>query len=317
MLSKCQKCSTETPIKNKTGLCFDCWSDQQRSFLENKTIIETKYDNSGQANQFARIRNSARKKAVKFIKPQACLVCGYETFIEVCHIKSITSFPDTALVGEVNDLNNLIFLCPNHHKEFDSGLLAIVKNDQIYKSDIPGKALHNRCVECNIIISKKAKRCVECSNKHKKHPLTKNRTTHIEWPQDEVLQGMVWEKSLKAVGRELGVTGNSVKDRCRRQGIECPPKDYFWMKSKNKENVSKKIKCMDCENLIHKRSKRCLDCSSKNRTKIIWPCDEQLLDLVWTYPRTKLAELLGVSDNAIKKHCLKRNIDLPSANHWK
>ncbi len=67
----------------------------------------------------SRIRNLARKIYKQSDKPQCCIVCGYSNHFEVCHIKPISSFPDTATISEINDIDNLIALCPNHHWELD------------------------------------------------------------------------------------------------------------------------------------------------------------------------------------------------------
>jgi len=54
-----------------------------------------------------------------------CCVCGYDKHIEVCHIKSVSSFGDNDLITDINSINNLIGLCPNHHWEFDNGLINL------------------------------------------------------------------------------------------------------------------------------------------------------------------------------------------------
>lgn len=55
---------------------------------------------------------------------KCCAVCGYDKIIEVCHLKPLSSFNENALMGEVNHKDNLKYLCPNHHAEFDKGLLS-------------------------------------------------------------------------------------------------------------------------------------------------------------------------------------------------
>lgn len=71
----------------------------------------------------ATVRQRARAK----FKQQAalgCEICKYAKHVEICHIKGVTTFPDTALIDEeVNAPTNVRFLCPNHHWEFDHGLL--------------------------------------------------------------------------------------------------------------------------------------------------------------------------------------------------
>lgn len=54
-----------------------------------------------------------------------CKVCGYDKHVEICHIKAIADFPPEAKLKEVNDLTNLIGLCPNHHWELDHELLVL------------------------------------------------------------------------------------------------------------------------------------------------------------------------------------------------
>jgi predicted restriction endonuclease len=58
-------------------------------------------------------------------KDKKCKVCNYEKHIEVCHIKPVSDFNDNTLITDINDLNNLVALCPNHHWEFDAGIIKI------------------------------------------------------------------------------------------------------------------------------------------------------------------------------------------------
>ena len=57
--------------------------------------------------------------------PSRCEVCGYEKFIEICHIRAVADFPAEATLEEINARDNLIALCPNCHRELDSGLLRL------------------------------------------------------------------------------------------------------------------------------------------------------------------------------------------------
>jgi predicted restriction endonuclease len=47
--------------------------------------------------------------------------------VEVAHIKAVSNFSEDSLISEINDISNLIGLCPNHHWEYDNGLLDISK----------------------------------------------------------------------------------------------------------------------------------------------------------------------------------------------
>lgn len=55
-----------------------------------------------------------------------CHICSYNFHIEICHIKSVSSFPDLSKLYEINHITNLIGLCPNHHTEFDKGRFCII-----------------------------------------------------------------------------------------------------------------------------------------------------------------------------------------------
>ena len=50
--------------------------------------------------------------------------------------------------------------------------------------------------------------------------------------------------------------------------------------------------------------------------KINWPSDDELQKLVWQIPTTKIATQLGVSDSAISKRCVKKNISKPPIGYW-
>ena len=59
-------------------------------------------------------------------KSKCCFYCGYDKHYEVAHKKSVSDFDDKSkIVDEINDVENLIALCPTHHWEFDNGFLKI------------------------------------------------------------------------------------------------------------------------------------------------------------------------------------------------
>ncbi len=78
------------------------------------------------------IARSSIQKHARFIyklsdKPKQCFKCGYDKHYEVCHKKPVAKFDDSAIVNEdINNINNLLALCPTHHWEFDNGIFKIV-----------------------------------------------------------------------------------------------------------------------------------------------------------------------------------------------
>ena len=80
---------------------------------------------SGDANwQKARatITKHARRVAGYHGLLAQCCRCGYSKHVETCHVIGVMDFPDTATLGEINALSNLLGLCPNCHWEFDHGM---------------------------------------------------------------------------------------------------------------------------------------------------------------------------------------------------
>ena len=71
------------------------------------------------------IQKIARKTYFKNAKEPKCAICGYSKHVEVAHIKAVSEFDDDATIKEINSLSNLIGLCPNHHWEYDNGILKI------------------------------------------------------------------------------------------------------------------------------------------------------------------------------------------------
>lgn len=75
------------------------------------------------------------------------------------------------------------------------------------------------------------------------------------------------------------------------------------------KDFSKKIyKCIDCGKVIYKGSTRCEECGHKAQRKCERPSREELKDLIRNCPFTKIGEVYGVTDNAIRKWCKAENL---------
>ena len=95
------------------------------SFFEGITKKEF-FEKKGIYYKFrSEIRKHAQYVYEKNQGEKTCKVCGYDKHIQVCHIKSVSSFSDESLITEINSKDNLVGLCPNHHWEFDHGLLKL------------------------------------------------------------------------------------------------------------------------------------------------------------------------------------------------
>ena len=71
------------------------------------------------------IQKHARKVFFTHNNEVKCQYCSYSNHIDVCHIKPVSSFDDSTLISEINDVKNLLGLCKNHHWEFDHGILLL------------------------------------------------------------------------------------------------------------------------------------------------------------------------------------------------
>lgn len=96
---------------------------------KDNVMLQTKGELFCNRKNWQSARSAITKNAEKVffennIKPK-CAICGYENHVEVAHIKAVADFCDDTPIYEINALSNLIGLCPNHHWEYDNGLLKL------------------------------------------------------------------------------------------------------------------------------------------------------------------------------------------------
>lgn len=107
----------------KRSRCEKHWEDYKANKFIHRTIGEYRNLNSVRGRHaswvHAHVRQFARSWNKDLLK-NPCAHCGYTKHVELCHIKPLSSFKDTALLGEVNGKDNVIQLCPNCHWEFDN-----------------------------------------------------------------------------------------------------------------------------------------------------------------------------------------------------
>lgn len=120
------------PKKVKFYYCRICskeldrrvYCEEHRPSILLKTIAELENTNTSPSNKHCNIRSNARYIAKTSGLLDKCKVCSYSIHIVTCHIKGIASFGKNTTISVVNDISNLIGLCPNHHWEFDHNLLS-------------------------------------------------------------------------------------------------------------------------------------------------------------------------------------------------
>jgi hypothetical protein len=128
-------------LYNKRKYCENCYSEVRTKLTrlrhkKNGTALPKKIENLTkgelrkhyQGNPFklkTRITSHANRTFIKFNKEKKCAVCGYEITVQVSHKKAVADFGEDVLISEINHIDNLIGLCPNHHYEYDKGLLKL------------------------------------------------------------------------------------------------------------------------------------------------------------------------------------------------
>lgn len=111
-----------------------------------------------------------------------------------------------------NELSNIILLCPNCHAQTSN---YRTKNR---KSNI--KQPKYLCLQCNKTVSK-TQRCMECYLQSKRDNI----------PSKEVLEKLVWEKSLCNIAKDYNTSPPTVAHWCKVRNINRPPIGY-WHKNK-------------------------------------------------------------------------------------
>jgi len=129
MIAKtCLHCNKSMLVRlNKTKFCsVQCKHNQFRAGgLLSKTLGEVK-NLSKKQNAYITIRNHARNIIAQAKVQRKCINCSYEKHVEVAHIKGIGKFEDTDRIATINSLDNLVYLCPNCHWEFDKDRLELL-----------------------------------------------------------------------------------------------------------------------------------------------------------------------------------------------
>ena len=83
-------------------------------------------------NRYVPVRqHAARVMNYHGVKKDKCLLCDYTNHVQLCHIRDIGEFPDSTKLNEINDLDNLVYLCPNHHWDLDHEYLSEKEMDII------------------------------------------------------------------------------------------------------------------------------------------------------------------------------------------
>lgn len=109
----------------KTGYCNECRVEFTIEEYAKRTIKDLM--GNFRKNRYQEIRNHAHRVADFHNLEKKCPYCGYQNHFDLCHIKSIGDFDKNTKLFIVNHVDNLIYLCKNHHWDLDNGFLTIEK----------------------------------------------------------------------------------------------------------------------------------------------------------------------------------------------
>ncbi len=120
-ISRCPSCSKEKCKVSKR--CRECQLREDFDARALQPVRDFIRGSKYAAIKFVQVRKNARDTLKKLDREKKCEECGFDLYVEVCHLRPIPSFPLDTPLGVVNSPDNLKYLCPNHHAILDKELL--------------------------------------------------------------------------------------------------------------------------------------------------------------------------------------------------
>lgn len=118
------RCSCGNVVSRRGNTCRNCMYVNKR-----KARDCTKEELISRRKNYPSWRTSVSRHAISVYKDSGklhiCSVCGYSRYVEICHIIPVADFSGDASLSIINNIDNLVALCPNHHWEFDNGIIEI------------------------------------------------------------------------------------------------------------------------------------------------------------------------------------------------
>ena len=123
---KCRKCGIALPRGSTSRMsCEKCKRPTYATTERTIGDVRRALGNKGKHRSWLHAAVREHNRTYNAVLRTRCQVCGYDRHVELAHVQAINTFPDEALLIEVNSpLNNLVF-CRNHHWEFDNGVLRL------------------------------------------------------------------------------------------------------------------------------------------------------------------------------------------------
>ena len=113
----CSVCGDKVSKNCKTGMCVTCINQHHIDRYGDKKLSECYATFARHKYQCVRHHDHGVAKMADI--ERKCIECGYSTHVELAHRKPIHLFHPDTLLRKINDISNLVFLCPNHHWELE------------------------------------------------------------------------------------------------------------------------------------------------------------------------------------------------------
>jgi len=159
---------------------------------------------------------------------RALLEIGRTYECEKCKIKEWQGAPITLQVHHIdgnsynNKAENLMFICPNCHSQ--------TKNYAGKGAKKPRK----KCLKCRktLYIGNSSGFCRHCYPSSDASEIILEKRAKLIITKEE-LQKIIWEIPSSQIAAMYGVSDKAIEKRCKKLGIEKPPRGY-WAKKRNK-----------------------------------------------------------------------------------
>ena len=113
-------------------LCKSCSDKSKRTIADKKLGDYVGYDETKtyKTRLCQEIRKHAKKVLYESGVERVCCYCKnheFDEILEVHHLKNILSFSPETTIKIINDTNNLVWICPNHHAMLEKGFINLDK----------------------------------------------------------------------------------------------------------------------------------------------------------------------------------------------
>ena len=82
------------------------------------------YRSKGSNNFGVAARGEAKRYAKLIGLDRSCIICGYTFYLHLAHVKPLSQFDDSEIMSTTWK-DNVVYLCPNHHYEYDHGKINL------------------------------------------------------------------------------------------------------------------------------------------------------------------------------------------------